>query len=129
MNKTMTLNEGVGHRIKQERQSLGLSQREFAEKLDVSPGLVGQWENHTKSPGRENLRKISLFTGKTIDELLGDNSSDTAPITIWDDDEKQLVMLFRRLPRPMKENALKFLGMALDFRRKSQQKSAPLKIE
>lgn len=49
-------------RIKQIRKRLGLKQREFAEKIGVNTGTVGQWEAGTARPGAARLYQIcSLF--------------------------------------------------------------------
>ena len=51
-----------GNSIKHLRWSLNLSQRELADKLNVSQAAVAHWERGLKSPGRKNK--------KQIDELL-----------------------------------------------------------
>ena len=49
-------------RIKQIRKTLGLKQREFAEKIGVNTGTVGQWESGTGRPGAARVYQIcSLF--------------------------------------------------------------------
>ncbi len=52
------------------RRGAGLSQEEFAEKLDVSRQAVSKWERGEAYPDTENLITISNMFGVTIDELL-----------------------------------------------------------
>jgi len=48
-----------GYRIKAVRYGVGLSQKELAEKLDVSPTTVSKWETGGTTPGEEVLEKLS----------------------------------------------------------------------
>lgn len=45
------------------RANAGLSQRELAEKLDVSPTTVISWENGTTVPNYNTVQKISDLSG------------------------------------------------------------------
>lgn len=56
------------------RRSSGLSQEEFAERLNVSRQAVSKWERGEAYPDTENLIAISEMFGVTIDGLL--NSDD-----------------------------------------------------
>ena len=47
-----------GNAIKHLRWSLNLSQRELAEKLQVSQAAVAHWERGLKNPGRKNTKQI-----------------------------------------------------------------------
>jgi DNA-binding transcriptional regulator YiaG len=53
--------------IQKQRRSLGLTQKQLAEKLGVSQAMVSQWEN-----GEENLTAATLVT---ISSALGFNLS------------------------------------------------------
>lgn len=52
------------------RNHAGISQREAAEKLDVSPAAVAQWETGKTRPRAALLPKIAELYGCTVDELL-----------------------------------------------------------
>lgn len=47
-----------GDLIKQIRASMGLSQREFAKIIGVSPANVNKWERHVSEPTYKSARKI-----------------------------------------------------------------------
>jgi len=52
----------IGNNITALRNHLGLSQKEFAEKLGVSKATVSLWENEKKYPSRKNIEKLmTLF--------------------------------------------------------------------
>ena len=65
MNKT-----NLPNNLYEIRRGAGLSQEEFAEKLDVSRQAVSKWERGEAYPDTENLIVISEMFGVTIDELL-----------------------------------------------------------
>ncbi|MBQ9875160.1 MAG: helix-turn-helix transcriptional regulator [Thermoguttaceae bacterium] len=45
-------------RLKQLRKTLGLKQREIAERLGVATGLVGSWESGSNEPGDARIYQI-----------------------------------------------------------------------
>ena len=45
-------------RLKKLRRTLGLKQREFAEKLGVSTGVIGSWESGSNLPGKARIYQI-----------------------------------------------------------------------
>lgn len=49
---------GVGRRIKQRREQLGLTQVQLAELLGVSPGNVGNWETEVNAPKEAQFHKL-----------------------------------------------------------------------
>lgn len=49
---------GVGKRIKERREQLGLTQAELAKLLNVSPGNVGNWETEQNAPKEKQFHKI-----------------------------------------------------------------------
>jgi transcriptional regulator with XRE-family HTH domain len=51
-------------------ESNDISQRAFAQELEVTEGAVNHWINGRWSPQLENLRAISLRTGYGIDRLV-----------------------------------------------------------
>lgn len=61
--------ETTGDRIIHIRKVLGLSQAEFAERISLTRGAVGNWE-HNKGITQKNLEKISNIFGCSLDWLL-----------------------------------------------------------
>ncbi|NMA01640.1 MAG: helix-turn-helix transcriptional regulator [Clostridia bacterium] len=59
-----------------------LSQRDLAEKLNLSEELIAAWEKGEKEPGASQLAQISKIFGISIDELLGvsENKSSFNPL-------------------------------------------------
>lgn len=61
----------MAENIKEYRNRIGLSQYEFAERLDVSPQAVSKWECGQSCPSVENLCAISELLDVSVDELIG----------------------------------------------------------
>ena len=47
--------------IKSEREKLGLSQKDLAELLDVTPATVCQWEKGVTEPRERRLKLLTLI--------------------------------------------------------------------
>ena len=80
------LTKTIGLRIKEKREARGLSQKELAEKIGVTPSAINQYESSAKRPSTEYLAKIALELSTETDYLLG--------ITNKDD---EVVVAFREL--------------------------------
>ena len=66
------------NKLKQLRTNRGMTQRELADKLNLSPSTIGMYEIGKREPDSATLKKISTFFGISVDELLGNkyNQSD-----------------------------------------------------
>jgi HTH-type transcriptional regulator, competence development regulator len=62
--------EKFGAFIRQEREAKGLSLREAARKVKVSPTFLSKVETEDWKPGEEKLRKIAEVIGCDPDDLL-----------------------------------------------------------
>lgn len=83
----------VGIRIKQIRETHGLSQAEFAKKIGVNEKSVKNWENRISDPGVACLRTIIEEFCVSADDLLGYEKSDnkvTIPTSIPTKDQECL---------------------------------------
>lgn len=60
--------------LKELRKSRNLSQKQFAQKIYISPSAVSQYENGHTLPSRENLERIAKFFDVSTDYLLGTSS-------------------------------------------------------
>lgn len=118
----------IGTAIAQARAQLGLTQREFAQMIGVSQGLVGAWESRIKTPGAQTLKKISDATGISMNAIAGGDDVSEA-IQITDKTEVKLLTLYRRLPTFAKNNVLQMVEMAANLSRVSQKKGSPLEVE
>lgn len=62
-----------GERLRQIRKQNSLSQKEFAQKINVSDKLISKWENDLSVPNLEYLLKISEVFSVDLDFLIGKN--------------------------------------------------------
>lgn len=90
-------------KLKTLREQNNLTQRAFAEKLDVTHGAIGMWETGKRDPDIETLIKMSDFFGVSIDYLVGHSNepyaaAKPAPADEYSDEEKRLVGAYRVLP-------------------------------
>jgi transcriptional regulator with XRE-family HTH domain len=69
----------LGARLKHHRQLAGLSLRELARQLGVSPSFVSQLENAKSQPSVATLYSISQLLDVSIDELFSTGESAPAP--------------------------------------------------
>ncbi|HET9344559.1 MAG TPA: XRE family transcriptional regulator [Candidatus Limnocylindrales bacterium] len=60
----------IGDRLRAERSAKGLSLRELAERLNVSPSLISQIENGRARPSVSTLYAIATELGVSLDDLL-----------------------------------------------------------
>ncbi len=60
----------IGQFITQRRRTLGMTQQNLSEKLNVSFQAVSKWENGTSLPNVELLCDLAVVLGVTVDELL-----------------------------------------------------------
>ena len=60
----------IGKRLRKQREYLGLSREEFAEKVDISWRFLAEIENGTKGMSAETLYKICSTFNISADNLL-----------------------------------------------------------
>lgn len=61
----------IGQRIAQARKRKGMTQKELAEALEVTPQAIGNWERKIPSIGSEVLARLAMILEVSADELLG----------------------------------------------------------
>ncbi|NTV49973.1 MAG: helix-turn-helix transcriptional regulator [Geobacteraceae bacterium] len=66
----------IGYRIKEKRQQLKLSQKELAEKIEVTPSAINQYEKGDKVPSSEKIISLAKTLGVSSDYLLGVSNDD-----------------------------------------------------
>jgi transcriptional regulator with XRE-family HTH domain len=69
----------MGDRLRAERRAHGLSLRELADRLGVSPSLISQVETGRAQPSVSTLYAIAAELGVSLDELLFAGRPDIAP--------------------------------------------------
>lgn len=68
----------LGARLKELRDIRGLTQRELAAKLNVSPSTIALYELGKREPDADMLGRLAEFFGVSIDYLLGRDLSTPA---------------------------------------------------
>lgn len=61
----------IGKKIKELRETKGLTQKELADKLGLSDGAIGFYETERRNPPIEILNKLADFFDVSVDYLLG----------------------------------------------------------
>lgn len=69
-----------GERIQQLRKSVGLSQEQLADTLNVSRQAVSKWETDQSAPEIEKLLALSKAFSVSTDELLGSAADAKTPL-------------------------------------------------
>ena len=59
----------IGQKIKELRKKQGMSQKDLADKLGITPVMISQYENEKRNPKLETLQKISDALEVDISEL------------------------------------------------------------
>lgn len=70
--------DGLGQRLREERQRRGLSVRGLARRLDVSPSLISQVETGKAQPSVATLYAIVTELGISLDPLFGNGAQGAA---------------------------------------------------
>ena len=66
----------VGNFIMEKRKSLGMTQQQLADKLNVSFQAISKWENGTTYPNIEILRDLAIVLDVSVDEILTGSEKD-----------------------------------------------------
>lgn len=100
----MNVYEKLAMTIKAARIAQGMSQEEFAEKLEVSSTHVKHMESGHRKPSVDILFKIVELTGMSVDEVISkktklENETDVNIISILNlcaEKEKQLILMIAK---------------------------------
>lgn len=60
----------LGENLKKARQSVGITQKELAERLEVYQKDISRWENNELTPNVLTLAKICKALSASADEIL-----------------------------------------------------------
>lgn len=63
----------TGEKIREARTAAGFTQKDLAAKLEIVPNTISQYENGTRKPKIETLRRIASAIGCSLQELIGDD--------------------------------------------------------
>ena len=59
--------------LKERRLRIGMNQNELAKQMNVTQGIVSQWENKKIMPSSEKLPKLAEVLQCSIDDLFEDS--------------------------------------------------------
>ena len=95
-------------RLKELRESKGMTQRDFAAEFGVSKGTVGMWESGAREPRTiDEINRIADYFGVSTDYLLGRAEKKEKPAPTdgdgLDEQDRQLVELMKLLTADQKE--------------------------
>ncbi|MCQ2742609.1 MAG: helix-turn-helix domain-containing protein [Bacilli bacterium] len=65
-------------KIKEKRVALELTQKDLAEKLNVTPQAISRWESGDVEPSLGAIKEMASIFGCSVDELLSDSEKDSA---------------------------------------------------
>lgn len=83
-------------KLRELREEKGLTQREVAELIGVSPVVYNRYEKGIREPSNDMLVTIAVFFGVTVDELLG--RTDAQKPSEHEDDAWEIRERLRRDP-------------------------------
>ena len=86
----------IGHRIKELRERLGLTQAEFAAKISLTPSAITQYERSLRTPSVDILVRIVSEFSVNANYLLGCGES---PHLLLQDEGAAFLEAFGRLSR------------------------------
>ena len=104
-NKEAAMSEQYGEMIKSYRISLGLTQGQVAEELEVTPGYISNVENGRTAMSLRILMYYAKLMGVTLDELVGNLESDYKKSSL----DNSLLKEISKLDKTSKEKLLKTL--------------------
>lgn len=71
--------DGIGHRLREERVRVGLSQRELARRVGISPSLISQLESGLSKPSVGTLYGIVTELDVSLDRIIRGREYEAAP--------------------------------------------------
>lgn len=92
-------------RIKEERQKLGLLQKEVAEFISMDRTTYAKYETGSIMPPVDVLVRLSDFFNVTVDYLIGRDRTEDE--TIIKSDSKEIIKLYESLNADGKDTAMK----------------------
>lgn len=62
--------------LKRARESKDVSLRELADILDINYSVISYWERGYRYPSKENQEKLEKFFGRSIDDLMEEETNE-----------------------------------------------------
>jgi SOS regulatory protein LexA len=87
----------IGNRIRELRKKSGYTQKDLAQRVNVSPQVVSNWEREYSYPDYDDVLQLSSIFDVSTDYILGNT----------DDPNFQIENTFKKIPVNIKNNILK----------------------
>lgn len=94
-------------RLQELRKQMGLTQKELAQKLNMSAGNLCDWEKGRTEPDIKKLIELADFFDVSLDELLGRNQKET--IFQQDEQKYRLLLAYSKMNEPTKMHLIEFI--------------------
>ena len=99
----------LSRNIRYFRKENRLSQEELAAKLNKkSYTTIQKWESGVSEPSISDTLRMATIFGTTMQELVGERQEDSLKLS---DEERQLVLAFRKSSRDAQELALRMFNI------------------
>jgi len=112
---------GIGQRIRAMRKLNNLTQKQLAEKVNVSAQVISNWEREYTDPGHDNVAMLAKVLNCSADYLLGNTDDPTPPNQknslppLTAKDERDIARDLERMMASLESNVpLAFYGEPLD---------------
>lgn len=107
-----------GSKLKQIRISMGLSQEDFAKKLNTTKQVISRYETEQRTPKITIAQNYADILGIPLNDLIDNNielNIKSAPVSedALSNDEKLLIELFRQIPSESRPLVLSMIKAAL----------------
>lgn len=95
--------ENMGKRLKDLRQRNHLSQKQVGDRLGLTKGAIGAYENDTNMPPVDILMKLTGIYGTTTDYILGIDTQDRVSISLngMNDEKRRIIIDIMNLTRKL----------------------------
>lgn len=80
-----------GKTLRDLREKSGMSQKQLADRVGVSPESISMYELHERMPKQENLARIAEVFKVSTDYLLGIEKKKTADLTGLTDEDIEII--------------------------------------
>lgn len=115
----------IGSQIEELLYDKNISQKRLAEDLKISPSTLNGYIRDYREPDAETLKILANYFDVTIDYLLEYNASDNENIDRFlNQDEKQLLGIYRGLKKDQQELLIEQGKLLLKMSSKKIQKSS-----
>lgn len=115
----------AGDRIREARNRAGLTVRQFAELIGVSPSMVAHWEAGNKPVSPKRLAQIAEATLTDPATLLQDDSGNPTEPPLTRPEEIALVRGFRKMSERQRQNLLKLVKVSVNIRTEIEHEPEP----